>query len=64
MQFEIYATLSNGVMVFNGTLNYVPHKGEELEANGNVFVVESVRYILKDGISYKNYVRLQLAHIK
>ena len=63
MQYDIYATLPHGGMVFSGQLNYVPHKGEEIEANGHVFIVNSVRYILRDGISYNNQVRLILTQL-
>lgn len=63
-RYKVYATLSSGEMVFDGEMNYVPRKGEEIEANGYVFVVENVRYILKDGMDYENNVRLQLERIK
>ena len=63
-RYKVYATLSDGTMVFNGAMNYVPRKGEEIEANGYVFVVKNVRYILKDGTDYENNVRLQLEQIK
>ena len=64
MQYEIYATLSNGVKVFDGTMGYVPHKGEEIEIGCYVFIVENVRYVLNEGTQFKTSVKLQLAHIK
>ena len=63
MQYHIYATLSDGRMVFNGTLNYVPRINEEVEANGHVFVVQKVRYVLKEGTTYANFVELRLKEV-
>lgn len=63
MQYQVYATLSNGSMVFNGTMNYVPRVGEELEVNGHVFTVSNVRYVLKEGACYNTYVRLLLTQV-
>ena len=63
MQYNVYAALANGSMVFNGTMTYIPRKGEEIDVNGHIFMVSSVRYVLKEGASYATYVRLLLTQI-
>lgn len=63
MKNYIRANLSNGTLIFDGTLSLVPRKDEEIDVNGNVFVVENVRHVLKEGASNSNYVLLRLRSI-
>ena len=64
MNFNVRADLSTGYNVFQGTFNYVPRIGEEIEANGYIFKVVNVRYILKEGSYYGTPVRLTLEQTK
>ena len=66
MQYEIKATLVgyDNYVVFNATMNYYPRKGEEIEIGSNLFVVENVTHIIKEGTHYRNYVHLKLKQIK
>ena len=62
MMFNIKAFLSNGVLVFDAQTFWVPHKGDELETAGYVFVVDSVRYKLHGGTTYSTDVELRLRY--
>ena len=63
MTYHIYAALANGAMVFDGTTNFVPRKGEEFDINGRIFTVSNVRYILREGTTYGTQVRLLLTQL-
>lgn len=64
MQYNIVARLANGFFVFSANTGWVPNKGDELEINGNVFVVDKVRYKLSEGTTYNTKVELKLTLIK
>ena len=63
MLFNIRGDLKNGYNVFTGTLNFLPRVGEEIEANGYVYKVLSVRYIIKEGSYYGTTVHLLLEQV-
>ena len=63
MQFKVYAVRANGTVVFDKTLSYIPRKGEEMQIDGCVFVVENVRYVISTHGLGDGYVKLQLAPI-
>lgn len=63
MQFNVHATLLNGATVFQGFMNYIPRKGEEVDINGHVLSVENVRYILKDYPQAHTQVLLRLKFV-
>ena len=60
MKNYIKATLSDGTLVFDGTLGLVPRKDEEIDVNGIVYVVENVRHVLREGMSNSNCILLVL----
>lgn len=62
MRFNITA-ISNGKIVFQGTMGYIPRKGEHIEMEGYTYVVENVIHILKRGMSYDNNVQLLVKYI-
>ena len=62
MNFNVTATLRNGAMVFSGNMGFVPRIGEEIEAVGQIFVVENVRYIFNQGRAFGQPVRLVLRY--
>lgn len=62
MNFNITATLRNGAMVFSGNMGFVPRIGEEIEAVGQIFVVENVRYIFNQGRAFGQPVHLTLRY--
>lgn len=62
MMFNIKAFLPNGTLVFDSQTYWVPHKGDELEAAGCVFVVDSVRYKLYSGVTHSTDVELRLSY--
>ena len=49
MEYEVQA-LMMGQEKFNGTLNFVPRVGEELQIDGWMYIVKNVRYIVRTGI--------------
>lgn len=63
MVYNVLAILPNGATVFNGNMGFVPRKGEEIEANGRVYVVDSVRYVFVQGSHSGQFVRLVLKHV-
>lgn len=40
---------STGVMVFQGTQNYLPRVGEEIRIYSSIYVVDKIRYIVQEG---------------
>lgn len=62
MNFNVTATLRNGALVFNGTMGFIPRIGEEIEAAGQIFVVENVRYIFNQGRAFGQPVHLTLRY--
>lgn len=63
MKFNVTA-ISNGKTVFQGTMCYIPRKGEYLEVEGYTYVVENVIHILKRGMNYYHNVQLLLKYIE
>ena len=64
MKNYIKGTLSDGTLIFNGTLGLVPRKDEEIDVNGIVYIVKNVRHVLKEGLSNNNYILLILKPIE
>lgn len=64
MQFYVKAIYTDGTMVFQGCMNYVPRIGEEIEINGYVFVVENIRYVFEEGTNQGTKVRMLLSKSK
>ena len=64
MSFTVRADLRNGHNVFQGTLNFIPRVGEEIETNGYIFKVVNARYILREGSYYGTPVKLTLEQVK
>lgn len=63
MVFNITAK-ANGETVFQGTMCYIPHKGEYIEVEGHTYVVDNVIHIVKRGTSYYHDVQLLLRYIR
>lgn len=63
MNFNIVGVMEkSNAYIFNMTTHYVPRQNEELEINGELFVVKYVRYKLSSGNFNTQNVQLGLAY--
>jgi hypothetical protein len=58
--FKVRGIMPNGTQILDGTMNFVPRVGEEIDANGYIYVVENVRYIFRQGQQFGQPVMLTL----
>lgn len=49
MDFNVFGTLEDGLNVFAYTSNFIPSVGKEIEVNGCIFEVLSVRCVVDEG---------------